>query len=117
MGANHVVGHVGSVRLLSISWMAGSISTTQPAIKPFWDISEAEAMACISATRFYPASVEYFRGGGFSTCFNTLPGMPVTMSRVNYVDGLGPVLQLAEGWVVEIDPAIHEMLKDIKNKY
>ncbi len=82
----------------------------KPAIKPFWDISEAEAMACISATRFYPASVEYFRGGGFSTCFNTLPGMPVTMSRVNYVDGLGPVLQLAEGWVVEIDPAIHEML-------
>lgn len=69
----------------------------KPAIKPFWEISETEISDCLSATRFCPADYGYFRGGGFSTSFETAGGMPVTMSRINWVKGLGPVLQLAEG--------------------
>lgn len=82
----------------------------EPIIKPFWEITPAEIDKCLAATAFHPAITEYFRGGGFSTSFQTRAGMPVTLSRVNAVDGLGPVLQLAEGHVVEIDPAVHEVL-------
>ena len=73
-----------------------------PAMKPYWEITPEEAAACLEATRFCPASVEYFRGGGFSTEFETAGGMPVTMSRLNVVAGLGPVLQVAEGQTVEL---------------
>ncbi len=68
-----------------------------PAIKPFWEIIDADVSACLEASRFCPADFGYFRGGGFSTTFETSGGMPVTMSRINWVQGLGPVLQLAEG--------------------
>ncbi len=74
----------------------------KPAIKPYWQISDDEVEACINATEFYPANLEYFRGGGFSTEFVTRGGMPVTMARINIVDGLGPVLQIAEGYTVEL---------------
>ncbi len=74
----------------------------KPAIKPYWEITDDEVKACIEATEFYPANLEYFRGGGFSTEFVTRGGMPVTMSRINIVDGLGPVLQIAEGYTVEL---------------
>jgi len=74
----------------------------KPAIKPYWEITEEEVKACIDATEFYPANVEYFRGGGFSTEFVTRGGMPVTMCRLNIVDGIGPVLQIAEGYTVEL---------------
>jgi len=86
-----------------------------PAIKPFWDIRAAEAEACIKATRFCPGDNGYFRGGGYSTDFLTKGGMPVTMSRINLVKGLGPVLQLAEGWTVEIPAAVHETLDERTN--
>jgi L-fucose isomerase len=82
----------------------------KPAIKPFWEISSAEAEACIKATEFCPADNGYFKGGGYSSDFLTKGGMPVTMSRVNLVKGLGPVLQLAEGWTVEIPVAVHDKL-------
>jgi len=74
----------------------------KPAIKPYWEITDDEVKACINATEFYPANLEYFRGGGFSTEFVTRGGMPVTMCRINIVDGLGPVLQIAEGYTVEL---------------
>jgi L-fucose isomerase len=82
----------------------------KPAIKPFWEITEDEVEACLSHTQFRPASQEYFRGGGFSTNYLTKGGMPVTMARLNLVKGLGPVLQLVEGYTVELPEDVHHTL-------
>ncbi|HLN71683.1 MAG TPA: L-fucose isomerase [Prolixibacteraceae bacterium] len=81
-----------------------------PAMKPFWDITPEEADACLKNTDWCPASKGYFRGGGFSSHFKTQGQMPVTMSRVNLVKGLGPVLQIAEGWTVELPEDVHAVL-------
>lgn len=82
----------------------------KPVMKPFWDITEDEVSKCLDATEFRPGSTGYFRGGGWSTDFLTKGGMPCTMSRLNLVDGLGPVLQIAEGFTVEIPENVHETL-------
>jgi L-fucose/D-arabinose isomerase len=84
----------------------------KPAIKPFWEITDEEADKCIAQTRFRAASQEYFRGGGFSTDYLTKGGMPVTMARLNLVKGLGPVLQLVEGFTVELPEAVHKTLDE-----
>jgi L-fucose isomerase len=84
----------------------------QPAMKPFWEITEAEAAACRAATTWYPANTGYFRGGGYSSGFLTEGGMPMTMSRLNLVKGLGPVLQLAEGYTVDLPADVHETLNE-----
>ncbi len=83
-----------------------------PVMKPYWEISDREVEECLGATTWYPANRDYFRGGGFSSNFLTRGGMPVTMSRLNLVKGLGPVLQIAEGWTVDIDPEIHCILNE-----
>lgn len=82
----------------------------KPAIKPFWEITEEEAQKCLAATSWRPASTGYFRGGGFSSDFLTKGNMPVTAARLNLVKGLGPVLQIAEGYTVEIPEEIHDVL-------
>jgi len=82
----------------------------KPALKPYWEITPDEAAACLDATLFPPANLDYFRGGGFSTDFKTEGGMPVTMSRINLVKGLGPVLQIAEGWTVDLEDPVHDIL-------
>lgn len=82
----------------------------KPAMKPFWEVTKEEAAACLENTNWCPASKGYFRGGGFSSHFKTRGSMPVTMSRVNLVKGLGPVLQIAEGWTVELPEEIHTVL-------
>jgi L-fucose isomerase len=82
----------------------------KPAMKPFWEISEAEAQACLDATDWPAADLGYFRGGGFSSHFVTEEEMPVTMSRVNLVKGIGPVLQIAEGWTIQLPDDIHSVL-------
>ena len=69
----------------------------EPAMKPFWEITAKEKNACLKATTWHPSVTEYFPGGGWSSKFVTKGGMPITMSRVNLVKGLGPVLQIAEG--------------------
>lgn len=84
-------------------------SDGKPAVKPFWEISEEEAAACLEATQWRPA-IDFFRGGGFSTDFTTRDGMPVTMARVNLVAGVGPVLQIAEGYTVELPDDVHDIL-------
>jgi len=84
----------------------------KPAMKPFWEITAREAQACLDATTWYPASVEYFRGGGFSSGYLTRGGMPVTMARLNLIDGLGPVLQLAEGQAVDLPGKVDRALED-----
>lgn len=87
-----------------------------PAMKPFWEITPQEEEECLKATTWYPANRDYFRGGGFSSNFLTEGGMPVTMSRLNLIAGLGPVLQIAEGWTVEIDPDINRVLDNRTDK-
>ncbi len=82
----------------------------KPVLKPFWEIDEKEVMDCLEATRWCPGELEYFRGGGFSSLFLTRGEMPVTMSRINLIHGLGPVLQVAEGYTVDLDPEVHELL-------
>lgn len=67
-------------------------------MKPFWEINENEIEKCLENTSWGPSSLEYFRGGGYSSKFLTREGMPVTMCRLNLVKGVGPVLQIAEGW-------------------
>jgi L-fucose isomerase len=84
----------------------------RPTIKPHWEVTEADAEACLAATTWCAGVEEYFRGGGFSSQFLTRGGMPFTMMRVNIVKGLGPVLQLAEGWSVELPAKVHATLND-----
>ena len=82
----------------------------EPAMKEHWNISLEEVDACLAATTWSPANRDYFRGGGYSSTFLSEGGMPVTMCRLNLVDGLGPVLQIAEGWTVELDEEVHDII-------
>ena len=79
-------------------------------MKHWWEITDADEKAILEHTQWPPADRDYFRGGGFSSCFLTRGGMPMTMARLNLVKGLGPVLQIAEGWSADVDPEIHEVL-------
>ncbi len=88
----------------------------KPAMKPFWEISEKEAAECLEATTWYPAGREYMRGGGYSSQFLTRGEMPVTMCRINLVKGQGPVLQIAEGWAVDVDKEIFEAINKRTDK-
>jgi len=84
----------------------------QPAIKPWWDVTEDDAGKCLTATEWCASDLGYFRGGGWSTDFLTRGGMPVTMSRLNLVKGLGPALQLAEGFIVDLPREVHDKLDE-----
>ncbi len=86
-----------------------------PAMKPFWDITDEEMDACLKATTWHPSMTEYFPGGGMSTRFKTKGGMPATMTRINLVDGLGPALQIAEGYTVDLPDDVHDTLDQRTN--
>ena len=81
-----------------------------PVMKPFWEMTEEDEKRCLEHSQWMPADRDYFRGGGSSIHFVSRGDFPATMARINIVDGLGPVLQIAEGWVVDIDPEIHAVL-------
>jgi L-fucose isomerase len=87
----------------------------KPAMKPWYEITEAEAQACLDHTTWGPADIGYFRGGGFSSTFNTRGGMPITMSRINIIKGLGPVLQIAEGHTIDLPEEVHQTLTERTN--
>lgn len=87
-----------------------------PALKEPWNITDEEMNACLAATIWSPANRDYFRGGGYSSTYLTRGGMPVTMSRLNMIDGLGPVLQIAEGWTVDLDPEVHDIINQRTDK-
>jgi L-fucose isomerase len=87
----------------------------EPAIKPFWEVTPEEADACLKATTWHAGMTEYFRGGGWSTRFCTRGGMPVTMCRLNLAKGLGPALQIAEGWTVDLPERVHAILDERTN--
>lgn len=79
-------------------------------MKPFWEMTQNDIDACLQATDWCRANYEYFRGGGFSSHFRTQAEMPVTMIRTNIVDGIGPVLQIAEGYTAVLPDDIHNKL-------
>ena len=81
-----------------------------PTMKPFWEITDEDISAALAATTWYPANRGYFRGGGYSSQFVSRGGMPMTMARLNLVSGLGPVLQIAEGWTVDLPKEVHDAL-------
>jgi L-fucose/D-arabinose isomerase len=82
----------------------------KPAMKPYWDITTDEVARCLDGTLWRPGDLGYFRGGGYSTDFLTAGGMPVTMCRLNLIKGLGPALQIAEGYTVDLNEDVHERL-------
>lgn len=79
-------------------------------MKPFYEITEEDEKRMLEATTWNPADQGYFRGGGFSSRFLTKDVMPCTMARLNIVKGLGPVLQLVEGWTVALPSDVNEIL-------
>ncbi len=76
-------------------------------MKPFWEMTDEDIKACLEATDWCRANYEYFRGGGFSSHFRCKAEMPVTMLRVNIIDGIGPVMQIAEGYTADLPDAAH----------
>ncbi len=85
-------------------------SKNEPCMKPFWEMTDADIKACLDATDWCRANYEYFRGGGFSSHFRCRAEMPVTMLRVNVVEGIGPVLQIAEGYTADLPDKIHNTI-------
>ncbi len=79
-------------------------------MKPWYDVTEEDMDAIMKATTWNAADYGYFRGGGFSSRFVTEAEMPVTMIRLNLVKGLGPVLQIAEGWTVKLPSEVTDTL-------
>lgn len=71
-------------------------------VKPWYEVTENDMKAILNATTWNPADLGYFRGGGFSSRFMTKAEMPVTMIRLNLIKGLGPVIQIAEGWTINL---------------
>jgi L-fucose isomerase len=113
--ASNGVIHLINSGASALDFSGRQMKDGEPCIKPFWDITGEDAAACLDATQWPPADSEYFRGGGFSSQFDTKGIMPVTISRVNLVKGLGPVLQIAEGWTVELPETMNKILTDRTN--
>ena len=116
------VGELGNGFLHLINSGAATLDGTgeqtrdgKPAMKPFWEISEAEVKKCLKATTWPAAVYEYFRGGGFSSCYVSRGGMPMTMCRISMVKGLGPALQIAEGYSVDLPSEMHRVLNERTN--
>lgn len=79
-------------------------------MKPWYEVTEADQQAIMENTTWNYADLGYFRGGGFSSRFETKAEMPATMIRLNLVKGLGPVLQIAEGWTVALPEEVSDAL-------
>ncbi len=88
----------------------------KPVMKPFWEIDEEEVNAMLKATKWGPSSLEYFRGGGYSSKLLSKAGMPVTMCRINLVKGQGPVIQIAEGWTATFPEEIFNVIDQRTDK-
>ncbi|MDY6085650.1 MAG: L-fucose isomerase, partial [Peptoniphilaceae bacterium] len=83
-----------------------------PTLKHFWDLTDEDMDAILKATDWAPADHQYFRGGGFSSHFYTDAEMPITMLRLNIVEGVGPVLQIAEGYTAQLPKDVSKKLED-----
>ena len=81
-----------------------------PTVKPWYEVTEEDRNAILKATDWCAADNGYFRGGGFSSHFVTEAELPCTMMRLNFVKGLGPVVQIAEGWTVKLPEEVTDVL-------
>lgn len=99
----------------ALDWTGEQSLNGQPALKPWSDITPEEAQKCLDATKWCASDLGYFPAGGWSTDFTTRGEMPVTMFRLNLVKGLGPVLQIAEGWTVDLPDDVHKTLDERTN--
>ncbi len=79
-------------------------------MKEWWNMTDEDIKACLDNSDWCRADYEYFRGGGFSSHFKTNAEMPVTMARLCLVDGVGPVMQIAEGYTCVLDEKTHDIL-------
>ena len=79
-------------------------------VKPWYEVQEGDISAMLKATEWCAADNGYFRGGGFSSRFVTKAEMPCTMMRLNLVKGLGPVVQIAEGWTLALPDEVTDVL-------
>ncbi|MGN0468941.1 MAG: L-fucose isomerase [Acutalibacteraceae bacterium] len=79
-------------------------------IKHFWEMTEEDQKICLDSTTWNAADMGYFRGGGFSSRFLTRSEMPATMCRLNIVKGLGPVMQIVEGYTVNLPDEVSDKL-------
>jgi len=79
-------------------------------MKEWWNVTKEDQDAIMKATTWNAADLGYFRGGGYSSRFVTKAQMPVTMIRLNLVDGLGPTIQIAEGWTVNLPDEVTDTL-------
>ncbi len=111
LAANGII-HLINSGASALDFSGRETENGKPCIKPFWEITHDDAVKCLQATKWSPGNTGYFRGGGFSSQFTTEAEMPVTISRVNLVKGIGPVLQLAEGWTVSIPDKMNKILTD-----
>jgi len=111
LAANGII-HLINSGASALDFSGRQTKSGKPAIKPFWEITSKDAESCLKATKWPAADIGYFRGGGFSSQFDTKGVMPVTISRVNLVKGIGPVMQLAEGFTVELPDKVNKILTD-----
>jgi L-fucose isomerase len=96
----------------ALDWSGQQTENGMPCVKPWWMVSAEETEKCMKATHWDAAELEYFRGGGWSSEFHTPGGMPVTMIRINRVEGMGPVIQIAEGETVQLPEEVANKLME-----
>ena len=99
----------------ALDWTGEAEKDGEPVVKPWYEVTPEEAAKCLDATLWCPSMGEYFPGGGWSTDFTTRGRMPVTMFRINLVAGLGPALQIAEGWTIDLPEDVHQVLDERTN--
>lgn len=108
--AKHGLIHLKNSGASTLDGTGQQTENGKPVIKPFWEVTDEEVDLMMENTEFHPADKLYFRGGGFSTRYLTKGEMPMTMTRLNIVKGLGPVLQIAEGYAVDLPEDVHETI-------
>lgn len=113
--AKHGLIHLINSGSATLDGSGEQTSNGQPMMKRWWEVTTEDAEKCLAATEWRAAVTEYFRGGGFSSCFLTRGGIPMTMVRLNLVKGLGPFLQIAEGQTVDLPSEVHEILNERTN--
>ena len=94
----------------ALDFTGKSTEDGKPVVKPWFDVTNEDAASILSVTDWCAADNGYFRGGGFSSHFITEEEMPCTMMRLNIVKGIGPVVQLAEGWTVKLPREVSETI-------
>lgn len=94
----------------ALDWTGEAMVEGKHGLKPWYELAPEEAQKCLDATKWCTSDLGYFPAGGYSTDFTTRGDLPVTMYRLNLVKGLGPVLQIAEGYSVELPDDVHDKL-------